>query len=129
MRYLLSLCFCAACVSSFASAGVDVDQLRRDVRDALDGPLRGAETADSTSHSVLGEQMHVVARIRAATADRFRAAVIGRIRDRRPEWRIALHGSPNPEVTTAFTGVDVSGWVGEDHPHPIAGRAGRQLLG
>ena len=120
MRYLLSLCFCNACVAMFASAGVDVDQLRRDVRHTLDGPLRGEDTADSASLSVLDPAARTVASARAATADRFRAAVTGRIRDRRPEWRIALHGSPNPEVTTAFTGVDVSGWVGEDRPHPIA---------
>ena len=121
MKYLLSLCFCDACVSSFVSAGVDVDRMRRDVRDALDGALRGAETLDAPSYSVLGEQTHVVAGVRAAAADRLRAAVIGRIRDRRPEWRIALQASPDPEVTTAFTGVDVSGLHGDDDPpRPIA---------
>jgi hypothetical protein len=120
MRYLLSLCFCPACVDSFTSAGVDVERLRRDVRDALDGPLRGAETADSPIHSVLGAQVGTIATVRATTADRFRSTVIGRIRDRRPEWRIGLHASPNSEATTAFTGVDVSGWVGDGYPHPIA---------
>jgi len=121
MRYLLSLCFCPACVDSFTSAGLDVGRLRRDVRDALDGPLRGAETVDDPRQSVLGEQARVVARIRAAVADRFRAAVIGHIRARRPEWRIALHASPDPTATTAFTGVYLSGRHGEDDPsRPVA---------
>jgi hypothetical protein len=117
MRYLLSLCFCSGCGASFASAGLDVDRLRRDVRDALDGPLRGAESTDASSATVLGDRARTVATVRQATADRFRARVIGRIRARRPEWRITLHASPNPEATTAFTGID---WPGrpDDHPGP-----------
>lgn len=109
IRYLLSVCFCTACVAAFAAAGVAVDRLRRDVRVLLDGPLRGAtESADPAGIDALDEHLTVAATIRRATANRFRAAVIERIRARRPEWRIALHASPNPTATTAFTGLDPS---------------------
>ena len=121
MRYLLSLCFCAACVSSFTSAGVDVDRLRRDVRDTLDGPLRGAETADSPEPQ------------RARRADVCRGAHPRR--DGRP---VPGHGHrPHPRPATGVAdrlarqpesggddGVHRCRRVGlgprDDHPRPIA---------
>ena len=106
-RHLLSLCFCSACVASFTAAGLDADRLRRDVRAALDGPLHGTETDDASGVNVLGEQAPTVAGVRRAVAERFRDTVIERIRARRPEWRVALHASPNPVTTTAFTGLDM----------------------
>jgi hypothetical protein len=106
-RYLLSLCFCRACVVSYTAAGLDANRLRRDVRNALDGPLDGMATDVASGISLLGEQAPVVAGVRRAIAERFRAAVIERIRARRPEWRVALHASPNPTTTTAFTGLDM----------------------
>jgi hypothetical protein len=109
LRYLLSVCFCTACVAAFTAAGVDVDRLRRGVRALLDGPLRRpTESADPAGIDALGEHLSVAASVRRTTAERFRATVIERLRAGRPEWRVALHASPNPAATTAFTGVDPS---------------------
>ena len=104
-RYLLSLCFCGACVAAFTAAGVDADRLRRDVRDALDSPPQETETDAASGINLLGDQALMVANVRRAVAERFRDTVIERIRARRPEWRVALHASPDPTATTAFTGL------------------------
>jgi hypothetical protein len=109
MRYLLSVCFCTPCVAAFTASGVDVDRLRRGVRAVVDGPLRRpTESADPTGVDALVEHLTVASAIRRRTAERFRATVIERLRARRPEWRIALHASPNPTATTAFSGLDPS---------------------
>jgi hypothetical protein len=115
-RYLLSLCFCRACVAAFTVAGVDGDRLRRDVRDALDGPPHGTDTDDASGINLLDDRAQTVASVRRAMAERFRAAVIERIRARRPEWRVALHASPNPTATTAFTGIDMDARHHGRHP-------------
>jgi hypothetical protein len=84
-RDLLSLCFCSACERSYE----DAPALRRAVMAAWDGPVPPD-----------------VLRVRAAVADRFRAAVVGAIRSRRPDLEILLHTNPQPARSTAFTGAD-----------------------
>jgi hypothetical protein len=44
--------------------------------------------------------------VRSAVAERFRAEVAGRLRSRRPDLTLLLHGSAQPWHSTAFTGVD-----------------------
>ncbi|GAA5194927.1 hypothetical protein GCM10023322_60480 [Rugosimonospora acidiphila] len=111
-QYLMSLCFCDACHDAYRAGGIDPEALRERVRAALDAGFAGlvaASPADETAHiaELLGADLAAaVAEVRLAVADRLRAAMTGRIRQRRPELAVLLHASPRQHSTIAFTGVD-----------------------
>jgi hypothetical protein len=79
----LSLCFCDVCCRSYVDSGLDPSLVRS-----------GSAPVDD------------VLAVRSRVADRFRAAVVGAIRARRPDLEILLHTNPLVSRSTAFTGAD-----------------------
>jgi hypothetical protein len=91
-QHLLSLCFCGACHVAYRRAGIHPDELADRVREALDGSGSGADLPG-------------VGTVRESIADRFRAQVVAAVREAAPGAPVALHASPRPDQSTAFTGV------------------------
>lgn len=103
-KQLLSLCFCAACMSRYAQAGIDAEALRLLVLAGIDGGAGSIEAA-------LGEPLATrLAQVRAALALGLRRRVIGELRRLAPERKIILHASADPWATGAF--ATVAGGVG-----------------
>jgi hypothetical protein len=94
--YLMSLCFCAACERLYP----DPVALRQAVREAL------ADDVSQAAGGALDELLDPVRRVRREVADRFRAAVVARIRDVDPALRVLLHTNPDPDRAGAYTGAD-----------------------
>jgi hypothetical protein len=103
-EYLFSLCFCDACDAAYRDGGIHPDELRDQVRTALDPAFAGAPRAEG---DLLGPDLtKAVQRIRADVVDSYRRPVIDEIRHR--DLTILAHASPEPHRYIAFTGVDVS---------------------
>jgi hypothetical protein len=114
-QYLFSLCFCDACASALRAGGIHPDELRDRVRAALDpvfaGAVRPAQPEDETGaiDALLGAELSAAVRhARDAVVDRYRSAVVGRIREQRPDLAILAHASPQAHRYLAFTGVDAT---------------------
>jgi hypothetical protein len=101
LPYRLSLCFCDRCAAAYSEAGLDVDRLRHDVRSSVDAGLRGEPLTDRLDPRIDRTQ-HTI-------ADRLRRTMVDRIRVARPDWRVAVHGSPDHRSTLAFIGLDLEG--------------------
>ncbi len=121
-RYLLSVCFCAACKAEYRSAGASPGELRARIRAALEPAFIGQPRADpprDTGHdspgvdetaaaidALLGADLsEVVQRVRSEIADAYHAAVVARLRASRPELTVLAHASPHPYQADAFTGL------------------------
>jgi hypothetical protein len=111
-EYAFSLCFCDACDGAYRAGGVDPVELRARVRAALvpafTGALRHGHSADEVAaiDDLLGADLAVAVRqVRDVVADRYRAAVVGRIREERPDLAVLAHASPQPHRYLAFTGL------------------------
>lgn len=107
-RELLSLCFCGACRIEYEKAGIAVDRLRDQVRDALEpvfaGDLRAfAEGAASAGLETDAPPVHAV---REAVAGRLRAEVIAAVHEARPGIAVLLHTHPDPRRLGANPGAD-----------------------
>jgi hypothetical protein len=118
-RYLLSLCFCDACGSAYARAGVEPDPLRRKVRASLmpafAGHVRGlAADTDTASElaeidTLLGVDLAAaVASVRQQIAEGYRSVVVAAVRQRRADLPVLLHVNPRPHRSAAFTGVNAA---------------------
>jgi len=118
-EYLFSLCFCDACDAAYRDGGIHPDELRDNVRTALDpafaGEPRAAGPTDEAAgpadergaiDALLGADLSkAVQRIRADVVHDYRRPVIEEIRKR--DLRILAHASPQPHRYIAFSGVDV----------------------
>ncbi len=95
-RPLLSLCFCRACQSRYAAAGVDSDRLAQLVR-------AGIDTGSGTVEDSLGDRLaDQVAAIRTGIAMHLRELLVARCRQIEPRVRITVHGSSDPWATGSF---------------------------
>jgi hypothetical protein len=101
-QYLFSLCFCDACDAAYRAGGIHPDELRAQVRAALDPVFAGAPR-----DPIDADLTKAVQRIRAGVVDDYRAAVVGRIRAARPDLTVLVHASPQPDRFISFTGIDV----------------------
>jgi hypothetical protein len=105
--FLLSLCFCDACLEEYQASGIDPAQLRTavckrlDTRFAASEPLAMGLSDVDLSAAVLG--------MRTRVANRLRGAMVREVRTQRdPDFPIVFHANPEPRRSTAFTGVDVA---------------------
>jgi hypothetical protein len=117
-RYLLSLCFCAACTRAYIDAGVSPGLLRRTVRASLEPAFAGRTRPGSSSDvgelaeidALLGVELSAaVGQVRRDIAERYRAAVVAEIRRCRADLPILLHANPRAHRSAAFTGIDPAG--------------------
>jgi hypothetical protein len=105
-KFLLNLCFCAACAASYADAGIA--GLRARVREVLEPVFAGtAATAELDA-----ELLEAVAYLRIEAAARFQAEVVGAVRAERPELPIILHTSADPLAVGANPGAVPNGTFG-----------------
>jgi len=105
-RFLLNLCFCAACTASYSAAGID--GLRDVVRAALAPVFLG--TAESATLSP--DLLEAVSALRIELASRFQAEVIAAVRAVRANLPILLHTSPDPLAAGANPGAVPDGSFG-----------------
>ncbi|MEW9532250.1 hypothetical protein [Microbispora sp. NPDC049125] len=122
---LLSLCFCASCEERYASAGIDVAELRARVRAGVDG--RPASVDDA-----LGDLADAVRGLRTGLAGKLRDLLVAEARSLRAGIPIALHASADPWATGPFAtvpaGVDVDLLVGNCWNSPEVDEAGLRAL-
>jgi hypothetical protein len=105
-KFLLDLCFCAACTASYAAAGIS--GLRERVRSALEPVFAGtAGTAELGA-----ELLAAVSAFRIEAATRFRSEVVGAVRAERPELPIIVHTSADPLAVGANPGAVPNGAFG-----------------
>ncbi|HTJ71956.1 MAG TPA: hypothetical protein VL551_30730 [Actinospica sp.] len=105
-KFLLNLCFCAACTASYSAAGLD--GLRDVVRAVLAPVFIGtAETA-----TLPNELLEAVSALRIKAASRFQSEVIAAVRAVRPNLPILLHTSPDPLAAGANPGAVPDGTFG-----------------
>jgi hypothetical protein len=95
-RTLLSLCFCLACESRYAAAGIDSGRLARSVREGVDA---GAEAVEECLGRGLAAEL---AAVRTGIATELRALLVAGARSVDPEVRISVHGSADPWATGSF---------------------------
>jgi hypothetical protein len=89
-RTLLSLCFCRACESRYAAAGLDSGRLARSVRQGVD---TGSEAIEECLGSGLAAEL---AAVRTGIATELRALLVAGARSVNPQVRISVHGSADP---------------------------------
>ena len=95
-RTLLSLCFCQACHSRYAAAGMDNVRLAQLVRN-------GVDAGTGTLEDELGDGLAAeLAAVRTGIAARFRALLVAGARSVDPGIRITVHGSSDPWATGSF---------------------------
>ncbi|WP_034269288.1 hypothetical protein [Actinospica robiniae] len=105
-KFLLNLCFCAACEAWYTSAGLD--GLRESVRGALEPVFRG----DAASAALDARTMDTVGYMRIQAAARFQVEVVSAARQVRPDVPILLHTSPDPLAVGANPGSVPDGSFG-----------------
>ena len=99
-RTLLSLCFCRACESRYAAAGVDTEELAQKVRAGVDSEWR------ATVEDYVGEDVAAqVAEVRTTIAAQLREALTAGARSVRPDVRVTVHGSDDRWATGSFATV------------------------
>jgi hypothetical protein len=113
-RYLFSLCFCDACDGAYRAGGVDPAELGATVRRALDAAFAGhrapqPDDEPAAIDALLGTDLDAAVRaVREGVVERYRGAVVERIRYGRPDLAVLAHASPQPHHTVAFNGIDLS---------------------
>ena len=98
-KQLLSFCFCVACETRYACAGVDAENLRSAVRAGVDA---AAVSIEATLGEKLADQL---AKVRGAIARELRQRVIDAARALSPSLDIALHASADRWSTGPFAAV------------------------
>jgi len=93
--WLLSLCFCAACVSAYREAGADPAGLAALVRAAADG-----------GPALPGDVCAMVDATRAAASRRLLTEVLASARAAAPGQPVLVHSHPDPRATGANPGYD-----------------------
>jgi hypothetical protein len=95
-RALLSLCFCQACGTRYAAAGVDRDRLAQVVRG-------GVDAGTGTLEECLGDGLAAaVAAVRTGIARQLRELLVTGCRSVDPSIRVTMHGSSDPWATGSF---------------------------
>ncbi|GII33266.1 hypothetical protein [Planotetraspora mira] len=126
---LLSLCFCAACVSRYESAGLDVAVLRSKIRAAVDRDPRSVSSVEEA----LGDLAEAVRDLRTGLAGELRDLLLAEARSVRPGMPVALHASADPWATGPFAtvppGVDADVLVGNCWNALEVDEAGLRALG
>ncbi|MGC1419723.1 MAG: hypothetical protein WA786_06345 [Acidimicrobiales bacterium] len=100
---LLSLCFCDACRRGMSTAGVDVDELSRRVRDGVDD---GATSVTQALGSPLCEE---VARFRTDATAHLRETVVRGLLEVNADVSITVHASASEWATGSFASLRGSG--------------------
>jgi hypothetical protein len=105
-RQLLSICFCDACESALAHAGVDVARLAQLVRDGVD------TDADSVEQSLGSELADGVASYRGTLSAQLRQEIVQRVHEVR-DVEVTVHTSAERWSTGAFPASgDVDSFAG-----------------
>jgi hypothetical protein len=106
-RALLSLCLCPACRAGLAGRGLDVEELARDVRTAVDGELQQGVPAGTSLDEALGRE-------RAQTLYDHRGQVIAdlvrAVAALAGGRELLLMATDDPQVTGPDVGIDLSGF-------------------
>lgn len=98
-RTLLSVCFCDACTTRYAAAGLDADHVAATVR-------AGVGSACQTVDECLGEDLAAqLAAIRTGVAEQLRTRLVAASRSETPHVRVTVHGSADPWATGSFATV------------------------
>ena len=105
-KFLLNLCFCAACTSSYTAAGIT--GLRDVVRAALAPVFLGAAATATLPPDLLV----AVAALRIDIASRFQAEVVAAVRRARADLPILLHTTPDALAAGANPGALPDGTFG-----------------
>ncbi|HWG25736.1 hypothetical protein [Actinospica sp.] len=105
-KFLLNLCFCAACSASYAAAGLD------GLRDAVRAALAPVFLGTAESAVLDAELLEDVSALRIQLASRFQAEVVAAVRSVRPNLPILLHTSADPLATGANPGAVPDGSFG-----------------
>ena len=105
-KFLLNLCFCAACESSYTDAGVP--ELGDAVRRALSPVFAG----ESGTAALDPDLLDAAARVRIQAATRFQAEVVGAVREERADLPILLHTNADPLAVGAHPGAVPDGGFG-----------------
>ncbi|MFD1542763.1 hypothetical protein [Nonomuraea guangzhouensis] len=106
-RALLSLCLCPACRAGLTGRGLDVEELARDVRTAVDGELQRDVRAGTSLDEALGREraQALYAHRGQVIADLVRAvAALAGGRE------LLLMATDDPQVTGPDVGVDLAGF-------------------
>jgi len=114
VRWLLSLCFCAACGDGYARAGADPGELRTAVVAAVDAALGwGPDGAGAllrhgpVIEGVLSGEMAAAAeRARAEAASQLLREVVAVVRAAGPGKPVLVHADPDPRVAGSNPGYD-----------------------
>ena len=105
-KFLLNLCFCAACQASYAAAGLG--GLRAAVRGALEPVFAGSARTAVLDAELLG----AVSSFRIEAAARFQAELVAEARAVRADLPILLHTSADPLAVGANPGAVPDGGFG-----------------
>ena len=105
-RFLLNLCFCAACTASYSAAGIT--GLRDVVRSVLAPVFLGA----AGSATLPPDLLEAVAALRIGIASRFQAEVVAAVRAVRADLPILLHTCPDALAAGANPGAVPDGTFG-----------------
>jgi hypothetical protein len=138
-RWLLSLCFCPACQTRYAAAGMEGRDLAGRVRAAVKGRASRCDTPDTTD-TVFGELAGPVRNVRASLTSDLLTIVLGAAREAAPAIPVAAHpsaelmtpGSPDSAGGLDVEGLDtiiLNGWEGVETVLRAAPprRAGRRV--
>ena len=119
-EWLLSVCFCPACAHAYRQAGADPEELRAEVRAALDRALGwGSAAAAATSRAPAdpGDLLpsgaaDVLLRVRADVAERAARLAIAAVRAAAPGKQVLVHAHPDPRAAGSNPGYDPSVLLG-----------------
>jgi hypothetical protein len=105
-KFLLNLCFCAACSASYTAAGIN--GLREVVRSVLNPVFYGA----AESATLPPDLLETVSALRIKLAARFQSEVVSAIRKVRADLPILLHTTPDALAAGANPGAVPDGRFG-----------------
>lgn len=105
-RFLLDLCFCAACTTAYTTTGLD------GLRDAVRAALAPVFLGSAKSATLSADLLHAVSALRIEIARRFQSEVVAAVRAVRPNIPVLLHTSPDPLATGANAGAVPDGSFG-----------------
>jgi hypothetical protein len=97
-KELMSLCFCDHCRRGLNALGVDVDELTRCVRVAVNGGA--VSIGDALGDELTGQ----VAAFRSASTGRLRQEIVETVHEMQPGATVTMHVSANQWATGSFPG-------------------------
>ena len=105
-KFLLNLCFCAACTASYTAAGL------AGLRDVVRATLAPVFLGTAASAVLPSDLLETVSALRIDLASRFRTEVIAAVRAARPDIPVLLHTTPDPLAAGANPGAVPDGSFG-----------------